>query len=252
MVPWPTFRHAKPSRTNFFPFATRECFPRRVRRLPARQFFSSRHAGVFPAACPSRPPVSSIRPPRQHESNPDSFSRATRWIPRRARPVQSIRPRLPPNTGQWHHCSSSPNLPHETHPAVHPPELTAPHFAGSYVSSSFCVARAAMGCVVVEVQDTSGLSGIPTPSTPFIRVLPSYSVTDETLKPPSAFLTTHLPPSAAIKIAYSPPSPISPPLCCSQYVRRTPIEVRDYCYSHSNDVKIARCVVIQFVCLVSY
>jgi hypothetical protein len=92
---------------------------------------------------------------------------------------------------------SSPNRPHESYLAIHPPELMVPHFA----SSSFSITRATMGCKVVEVQDTNGLPGTPAPSTPFIHVLPSYSVTDEILKPPSAFPTTRLPPSAAIKIA---------------------------------------------------
>jgi hypothetical protein len=72
---------------------------------------------------------------------------------------------------------------------------------GSYISSSFFITRATVGCKVVDVQDTNGLPGTPAPSTPFIHVLPSYSVTDEILKPPSAFPTTRLPPSAAIKIA---------------------------------------------------
>jgi hypothetical protein len=56
----------------------------------------------------------------------------------------------------------------------------------SYASSSFSCARAAMESVDVEGMDPSGRSCAHAPSPPLLRLCHSYSVTEESLKPPSA------------------------------------------------------------------
>jgi hypothetical protein len=122
--------------------------------------------------------------------------RFQRW-PRRVRPVASSCPRFPWDSVHRRHRSSSPHCQHESHAGIRHPLLTPPH--SGLGSSSFSLVRAAMWCRVVHGFDAAARPGATAPSPPLLRISHSYSVTDESLKPPSAFPATHLPSFTVLK-----------------------------------------------------